>query len=128
MRGNAEDDPDFGGRKCWRVAGFLTKCVLDFFIAFGVVLGGTLLGGVAAVLMLEPPTTRMLLVAEQIKIWAIVAAVGGTIDPIKVIESNLVEGYISPAIKQIMFIVFAFIGAQMGITLIHWICKGGGSH
>lgn len=106
----------------------MTKCVLDFFIAFGVVLGGTLLGGVAAVLMLEPPTTRMLLVAEQIKIWAIVAAVGGTIDPIKVIESNLVEGYISPAIKQIMFIVFAFIGAQMGITLIHWICKGGGSH
>ncbi|OXM84268.1 YtrH family sporulation protein [Paenibacillus rigui] len=107
------------------MAGFLTKCVLDFFIAFGVVLGGTLLGGVAAVLMLEPPTTRMLLVAEQIKIWAIVAAIGGTIDPIKVIESNLVEGYISPAIKQIMFIVFAFIGAQMGTTLIHWICKGG---
>lgn len=103
----------------------MTKCVLDFFIAFGVVLGGTLLGGVAAVLMLEPPTTRMLLVAEQIKIWAIVAAIGGTIDPIKVIESNLVEGYISPAIKQIMFIVFAFIGAQMGTTLIHWICKGG---
>lgn len=105
----------------------MTKCVLDFFIAFGVVLGGTLLGGVAAVLMLEPPTTRMLLVAEQIKIWAIVAAIGGTIDPIKVIESNLVEGYISPAIKQIMFIVFAFIGAQMGTTLIHWICRGGSS-
>ncbi|MFH5185661.1 YtrH family sporulation protein [Paenibacillus sp. TAB 01] len=109
------------------MAGFLIKCVLDFFIAFGVVLGGTLLGGVAAVLMLEPPTTRMLLVAEQIKIWAIVAAIGGTIDPIKVIESNLVEGYISPAIKQIMFIVFAFIGAQMGTTLIHWICRGGSS-
>jgi glycerol uptake facilitator-like aquaporin len=110
------------------VANFLTKCILDFFVAFGVVLGGTMLGGVAAILILEPPTTRMLVIAEHIKIWALVAAVGGTIDPIRVIESNLIEGYISPAAKQILYIVFAFIGAHMGTTLIQWICKGGSSH
>jgi hypothetical protein len=106
---------------------FLTKCAMDWFIAFGVVLGGTLLGGIGAVLIMEPPTTRMLLISEQIKIWAVVAAVGGTIDPIRVIESNLTEGYISPAIKQILYIVFAFIGAQVGTSLIQWICKGGSS-
>ena len=110
-----------------KVTSFLTKCVLDFFIAFGVVLGGTMLGGIAATLILEPPTTRMLLISEQIKIWAIVAAVGGTIDPLRFIESNLTEGYISPAIKQILYIVFAFIGAQVGTSLIQWICKGGSS-
>ncbi|PZE21465.1 YtrH family sporulation protein [Paenibacillus xerothermodurans] len=108
------------------MAAFLTKCILDFFIAFGVVLGGTLLGGVASVLVMEPPTTRMLLIAEQIKIWALVAAVGGTIDPIRLIESNLMIGYISPAVKQIVYIIFAFIGATMGTSLIQWICKGGG--
>jgi hypothetical protein len=109
------------------MSNFLTKCIIDFFVSFGVVLGGTMLSGIAAVLIMEPPTTRMLVIAEQIKIWAIVAAVGGTIDPIRVIESNLVEGYISPAIKQILYIVFAFIGAQMGTSLIQWICKGGSS-
>ncbi|WP_282936932.1 YtrH family sporulation protein [Paenibacillus sp. RC67] len=107
---------------------FLTKCVLDFFVAFGVVLGGSMLGGIAAVLMMEPPTLKMLHISEQIKIWALVAAVGGTIDPLRVIESNLVGGYISPAIKQILLIVFAFIGAQAGTSLIQWICKGGGSN
>ncbi|MFE5318811.1 YtrH family sporulation protein [Paenibacillus sp. NPDC056579] len=106
---------------------FLTKCVFDFFVAFGVVLGGTMLGGIAAVLMMEPPTQRMLLISEQIKIWALVAAVGGTIDPLRVIESNLAGGFISPAIKQILLIVFAFIGAQSGTALIQWICRGGGT-
>ncbi|MDF2963165.1 MAG: sporulation protein [Paenibacillus sp.] len=109
------------------MAGFLTKCVIDFFVAFGVVLGGTMLAGIASLIIMEPPTTRMLLIAEQIKIWALVAAVGGTIDPIRVIESNLVEGYMSPAIKQILYIVFAFIGAHTGTTLIQWICRGGSS-
>ncbi|UQZ83142.1 Sporulation membrane protein YtrH [Paenibacillus konkukensis] len=107
---------------------FMTKCVMDFFIAFGVVLGGTMLGGIAAVLTMEPPTTRMLLISEQIKIWALVAAVGGTIDPLRFIESNLAEGFISPAIKQILLIVFAFIGAQSGTALIQWICREGGVH
>ncbi|NOU92339.1 sporulation protein [Paenibacillus sp. LMG 31456] len=110
------------------MSSFLTKCVVDFFVAFGVVLGGTMLGGIAAVFIMEPPTTRMLLISEQIKIWALVAAVGGTIDPIRVIESNLVEGYMSPAIKQILYIVFAFAGAHTGTTLIQWICRGGSSN
>ncbi|MCP3772237.1 YtrH family sporulation protein [Paenibacillus sp. MZ04-78.2] len=105
---------------------FVSRCFLDFFVAFGVVLGGTMLAGISAVLTLEPPVYRMTSVAEQIKIWAIVAAIGGTIDPIRAIETHFIEGHISPAIKQIMYIVCAFVGAHMGSTLIQWICKGGG--
>ena len=104
---------------------FLSKCLLDFFIAFGVVLGGTMLAGISSVLTLDAPIHRMLNVSEQIKIWAMVAAIGGTIDPIRAIETHFQSGHISPALQQIMFIVSAFIGAHMGTALIHWICRGG---
>jgi hypothetical protein len=107
------------------MAVFLSRCLLDFFVAFGVVLGGTMLAGICAVLTLEPPINRMEMVAEQIKIWAMVAAIGGTIDPIRAIETNFLEGQISPAVKQILSIVCAFVGAHFGTTLIQWICKGG---
>ncbi len=84
-----------------------------------------MLSGVAAVLTLQSPTEKMLTIAENIKIWAMVAAVGGTIDPIRYIESHVAEGHLNPALKQIVLIVFAFVGAQMGTSLIQMICKGG---
>jgi hypothetical protein len=105
---------------------FLSKLVLDFFIAFGVVLGGCMLGGIGAVLTLQPPTDRMQIIADNIKIWAMVAAVGGTIDPLRYIESNFLDGQLSPVIKQILLIVGSFIGAHCGTVLIGWICKSGG--
>lgn len=108
------------------MGGFVSRCLLDFFVAFGVVLGGTMLAGICAVLTMEPPIYRMTSVAEQIKIWALVAAIGGTIDPIRAIEANFIEGHLSPAFKQILYIVCAFAGAHSGSTLIQWICKGGG--
>lgn len=95
------------------------------FVAFGFVVGGSLLAGISAVLTLQPPIPRMLVIAENIKIWAMVASIGGTIDPIRIIEAKFSEGEISPAIKQIIFILGAFIGAHMGKSLIDWICKGG---
>lgn len=103
---------------------FATKMCFDFFIAFGVVLGGSLLGGICAIITLQPPTFTMDNIADKIKIWAVVAAVGGTIDPLRVIETNFIEGHLSPAFKQILLIVSAFLGAQMGNDLIHWICRG----
>lgn len=74
---------------------FLSKAVLDFFIAFGIVLGGAMLGGIGAVVSLQPPTDTMLEIADRIKIWALAAAVGGTIDPMRVIESNMLGGNLS---------------------------------
>jgi hypothetical protein len=105
------------------MAGLIT----NFLVAFGVVLGGSLLGGIGAVLTLQAPAVEMEHWAEKIKIWALVVAVGGTIDPLRVIESNFMEGHMSPVIKQILFILSAFLGAHMGTSLVIWICKGGGS-
>ncbi|MGE7827291.1 YtrH family sporulation protein [Paenibacillus sp. NPDC093718] len=102
---------------------FLSKAILDFFIAFGIVLGGAMVGGVGAVLSLQPPTVTMLEVADRIKIWALAAAIGGTIDPMRVIESNVAVGNLSPAIKQVLYLGFAFLGAHMGSELVKWVCS-----
>lgn len=83
-----------------------------------------MVGGVGAVLSMQPPTTTMIEIAGRIKIWALAAAVGGTIDPMRVIESNMVDGNLSPAIKQILYLVFAFLGAHMGSELVKWVCNG----
>lgn len=104
---------------------FLSKAVLDFFIALGIVLGGSMLGGIGAVVSLQPPTQTMLDIADRIKIWALAAAVGGTIDPMRVIESNMLGGNLSPAIKQILFLLSAFLGAHMGSELVKWVCCKG---
>jgi len=105
---------------------FLTKAAFSFFIAFGVVLGGALLAGMGSVFLFTPPKEKMLQVAGNLKIWALVAAVGGTIDPIRVIESHMLAGYLSPALQQIGYILFAFLGAHMGVELVHWLYNHGG--
>lgn len=103
-----------------------TKAAFSFFIAFGVVMGGALLAGVGSVFLLTPPKLEMLRVAGNLKIWALVAAVGGTIDPMRVIESNVLQGQLSLAVVQIGYILFAFLGAHMGTELIQWMCRSEG--
>jgi len=104
---------------------FLGKLALDFFIAFGVIFGAALLGGIGSVLTLQPPKAEMLRIAANFRIWAVVIVIGGTIDPIRYIESNLLVGAVSPAIKQLLHIVCAYCGAYTASKLIEWICGGG---
>lgn len=103
---------------------FLSKAGLDFFIAFGIVIGGAMLAGIGSVFMLMPPATIMMDTAARLKIWAIVAAIGGSIDPVRVIESNISAGQLSPAVQQICFILFAFLGAHIATELVRIICRG----
>ncbi|HEX7055716.1 MAG TPA: YtrH family sporulation protein [Bacilli bacterium] len=107
---------------------FAAKMTADFCVAFGVVLGSAFMAGIAAVLTVQPPSMYMQTTAEKIKIWAVVAAIGGTIDPFRAIESNFLDGNISPAIKQILHVIIAFTGAHLGTKLIEWICNGGLQH
>lgn len=103
---------------------YLTKAGLDFFIAFGVVMGGSVLAGIGSVFLMMPPSSMMLNTASNLKIWAIVAAVGGSVDPMRVIESNIAVGNLSPAMLQIVYIGAAFLGAHMGTEMVRLICKG----
>ncbi|MDN4592955.1 YtrH family sporulation protein [Polycladomyces subterraneus] len=108
------------------VSHFISTTVLDFFIALGVVLGGVLLGGIGAVMGGKPPMDTMLNLAEQLKIWAMVAAIGGTFDAIRTFEVHILEGKLNQVIQQMVFIFSAFIGAHVGTVLIRWLIQGNG--
>lgn len=83
-----------------------------------------MLAGLGSVFMLLPPAVTMLDTAARLKIWAIVAAIGGSIDPVRVIESNIAQGQLSPAAQQICFIIIAFLGAHLATELVRLICRG----
>lgn len=103
---------------------FWVPMVLDFLIALGVVLGGVLLGGIGAFFFDDYPMYKMIRLAEQLKIWAMVAAIGGTIDTIRHFEVSILGGNINLAIQQLMIIISAFLGAHMGTVLIRWLIQG----
>ncbi|NLM46849.1 MAG: sporulation protein, partial [Firmicutes bacterium] len=52
----------------------LETLTLNAFIAFGVILGGTLIGSLGAVLAGRAPFYSMLELAGKLKIWALVTA------------------------------------------------------
>ena len=55
----------------------LTTLVTTFFIALGVILGGSVLGAVAGFLSAgQPPFYSIVELAERLKIWALVSALG----------------------------------------------------
>lgn len=97
---------------------FTHKAILIFFTALGIVLGSSLLGTLAAVLVREPPIGTMLHLAREIKIWAIVAAIGGTFSTFEIIESGLFKGELRPLVKQLAYIFCALLGTQAGYYLI----------
>lgn len=107
------------------IATILTKMIFQFLQAFGVVIGASLMGGIASVLTFEPPSVRMMTIAGHIKIWAVVAAIGGTIDPFRLIESKINESQYFFAATEIMYILSAFLGASIGVKLVEMICAGG---
>lgn len=97
---------------------FSHKSVLICFTAMGIILGASILGGFAAILVKEPPMSTMLKLAREIKIWAIVAAIGGTFSTFEIIESGLFKGELRPLVKQLLYIFFAIVGTQAGYYLI----------
>lgn len=103
---------------------FEQKMVIIFFTALGVVLGAALVGSASAVIVKQPPATTMLRLAGEIKIWAIVAAIGGTFTTIEVLESGIFEGEFRAVIKQLLYVLSGFAGAQMGYFIILYITGG----
>ncbi len=102
---------------------FLADLVLSFAVAFGVVLGGALSGSLASLLTDGFPLETMQTLAERLKVWAAVAAIGGTFFLIRTIESSLFEGQMRTLIKQVLFILSAFLGAQFAFILIREIAR-----
>ena len=102
---------------------FIATLMLSFFIALGVLIGGALIGGFAAFLVGDAPLNRMARLASSLKIWAIVAAIGGTFDTFYNFEKGLFGGETKFLVKQILLIITATGGAQLGALIINWLTQ-----
>ena len=67
---------------------FFPELFKSFFIAMGVLLGGSLLGGLASFAMGQPLFIEMWRLSNFLRIWAIIAAIGGTFDTVYVFNDS----------------------------------------
>jgi hypothetical protein len=102
---------------------FFPSFIESYFIALGVILGGSIIGGFAAFLTGNPPLTAILRLSNLLKIWAIVAAIGGTFDTVYSFERGFIEGETKDLFKQFLLILSALGGAQTGATIINWLTQ-----
>jgi hypothetical protein len=103
--------------------GFFPSFIESYFIALGVILGGALIGGIAAFLTGQPPLTAVTRLSSSLRIWAIVAAIGGTFDAVYSFERGLFNAETKDVFKQILLILSALGGAQTGALLISWLTQ-----
>ncbi|WP_100405099.1 YtrH family sporulation protein [Bacillus solitudinis] len=99
----------------------LATLIIDFFVAFGVIIGGAIVGGIGAFLIGKPPLSVINDLANSLKIWAIVAAIGGTFDAISSIERGLFSGAHDDILKTVLMVFAALCGAHSGTLLIQSI-------
>lgn len=102
---------------------FMPAFIDSYFIALGVLIGGTLIGGIGAYLAGEPPLSTIYQLANRLKIWALVAAIGGTFDAFYSFERGIFEGETRNIVKQVLLIVSAMGGAQTGWLIITWLTQ-----
>ena len=105
--------------------GLLTRLVLIFFTACGMILGAAVMGALGASLVREPPVTVMLRIAQEVKIWAIAAAIGSSFYIFEAFESGLFRGEVSAVARQLCYFLSSLAGAQLAYMLILALTGGG---
>lgn len=100
---------------------FFVTFIHCFFIAFGVMIGGAVLGSLGAFLTGGSPLHAMVRISQSIRIWAVVAAIGGTFDAIESFQKGFLEGETFDLLKQFLYILSAMFGARFALLLISWI-------
>ena len=104
---------------------FFAAFIHCFFIAFGVIIGGSIIGSLGDFATGDGPLSSMVRIAHRLRIWAIVAAIGGTFDAIANVERGLFDGSPFDLLKQGLLILSAMGGVKVGITLIEWLTQRG---
>ncbi|CAM3719165.1 YtrH family sporulation protein [Alicyclobacillus pomorum] len=106
-------------------ASTLSNLFINFMVAFGMVVGGSILGGIAMMLTTHrPPFLFMVSLSERLKIWAMVAALGGSMDALKAIGDGVWLRDLDTVGRQLTYLIVAFIGCQLGSLMIHWLAGG----
>ncbi|GGB27573.1 sporulation protein [Virgibacillus dakarensis] len=101
---------------------FIASFIHCYFIAFGVLIGGAIIGSIGSFATGEAPFSAMGQIAKRLRVWAIVAAIGGTFDAIANFEKGL-DGQAIDVFKQILLILSAMGGVKTAIILISWFIQ-----
>lgn len=96
----------------------IKKSTLVFFTAMGIVIGGSVIGGISSLLLGERPIETIYTLAQELKLWAIITAIGGTFATFESLDKGLFHGEIRMLIKQIIYILVSLMGAQLGEILV----------
>ncbi|CAM3394837.1 YtrH family sporulation protein [Hydrogenibacillus schlegelii] len=96
----------------------MSRLITVFFIAFGITLGGSLFAGLAGVLTRQAPFELMKEVAGELKLWAVIAAIGGAFTALRGIEEGFLGGQPSSLVKQLFYLASALLGAQAAAALL----------
>lgn len=103
---------------------FTPAFINSYFISLGVLLGGALIGGLSAFFTGQAPMTTVFRLSDNLRIWAIVAAIGGTFDMMYSFERGIFDGQTKDIVKQVLLILSALGGAQTGALIIKWFTQG----
>ncbi|KQL53310.1 sporulation protein [Heyndrickxia shackletonii] len=95
----------------------------SFFIGFGVMIGGTLIGGLASFITGQPLLTEITRISSNLRIWAIIAAIGGTFDTVYSFEKGFLDGGTKDIVKQLLLILSAMGGANTASIIISWLTQ-----
>lgn len=102
---------------------FFVTFIHCYFIAFGVVIGGAIIGSIGSFATGNPPFSAMNRIAKSLRIWAIAAAIGGTFDAIHTFERGIFDGSTSDIVKQVLLIISAMGGVNTAIILLSWLIQ-----
>lgn len=102
---------------------FASTAIMNFFIAFGVLIGGCFIGGLGAFLVSRAPLSEMTSLADNMKIWAVVTAIGGTFDTLNRLEKGFLDGTPIEVIKHLLLIVSAMTGAHTAAMIVQWFTQ-----
>lgn len=104
---------------------FITNMIYSFFIAFGVIIGASAFGALAAIINNQPPLKAIVDLAGSIKIWAVATALGGTFSSLEVLDDGVFKGEIRLLMKQLIYILVALLGANAGFYLVKLLHRCG---
>lgn len=89
-----------------------------FFLALGVVIGGSLAGYLGLAIVEHHPTRSLADIAARLKIWGMVTALGGTFATFQSLEAGILGGQVRPMLRQLAYLLAAFSGAHLGYLLL----------
>lgn len=102
---------------------FFAALIHCYFIAFGVVIGGAIIGSIGDFATGDGTLSSIGRIAKRLRIWAIAAAIGGTFDAFTNFEKGIFEGSTMDIFKQALLIVSAMGGVKTAITCIEWLIQ-----